>query len=361
MRKTTFVQPLSCGIYSLCLVILALASHTVFAQNAPALPSDPKALLLLAAKSNGLAAPDEQPWHLKATFSLIDATGSVTDQGTFEEFWAGPRKYKIAYESKAFTQTEYVTEKGIFRSGSKGVPPEAVTQAVSEFMNPVQLDEQWIEHAKLELQKKDQGGTILLCVSEKGYAVPKPPISLYGQTWCFTADSPALRISMHAGEISQFVHNNIGQFQDRYVPRDLLGAQGTRLALKAHLETVEALKPTDEAEFNPPPDATPAPVRVNISSGVAQALHLQQPDPEYPPIAKAAHVTGTVVLQAVIGADGHVLSLHVLSGPAMLFQAAQDSVKKWTYKPYLLNNEPAEVSTTINVVYPMWGPVHAAP
>lgn len=67
------------------------------------------------------------------------------------------------------------------------------------------------------------------------------------------------------------------------------------------------------------------------------------------PIARAARVSGTVVLQATISKAGKTENLSVVSGPALLQEAAIDAVKQWRYKPYLLNNEPVEVETTINV------------
>ena len=77
--------------------------------------------------------------------------------------------------------------------------------------------------------------------------------------------------------------------------------------------------------------------------------------PIYPPIAKAARVPGTVVLQATISKQGTIEDLHVVSGPAMLQQAALDAVRQWRYRPYLLNNEPVEVETTVNVIFTLGG------
>ena len=93
------------------------------------------------------------------------------------------------------------------------------------------------------------------------------------------------------------------------------------------------------------------PKKINISSGVAQGMLLQKTQPIYPPIAMAARVSGTVVLQVTISKTGTITNLHVVSGPAMLQQAAMDAVKTWRYRPYLLNGEPVEVETTINVVF----------
>jgi len=97
------------------------------------------------------------------------------------------------------------------------------------------------------------------------------------------------------------------------------------------------------------------PKKINISSGVASGMLLQKVQPVYPPIAKAARVQGTVVLQAKISKTGSIEDLHVVSGPAMLQQAALDAVKSWRYRPYLLNNEPVEVETTVNVIFTLGG------
>ena len=62
-------------------------------------------------------------------------------------------------------------------------------------------------------------------------------------------------------------------------------------------------------------------------------------------------IEGTVVLTATISKAGTIENLRVASGPAMLQQAALDAVKEWRYRPYLLNGEPVEVETTVNVVF----------
>jgi protein TonB len=98
-----------------------------------------------------------------------------------------------------------------------------------------------------------------------------------------------------------------------------------------------------------------APKKVTISGGVMIGNLLLKTQPVYPPIAKAARVQGTVVLQATISKTGSIENLRVISGPAMLQQAALDAVKSWRYKPYLLNNDPVEVDTTVNVIFTLGG------
>ena len=98
-----------------------------------------------------------------------------------------------------------------------------------------------------------------------------------------------------------------------------------------------------------------APKKVNISGGVATGMLLQKTVPVYPAIAKAARVSGTVILQATISKTGTIENLKVISGPAMLQGAATDAVRSWRYWPYLLNGEPVEVETTVNVVFTLGG------
>ncbi|MGA9062955.1 MAG: TonB family protein [Terracidiphilus sp.] len=109
----------------------------------------------------------------------------------------------------------------------------------------------------------------------------------------------------------------------------------------------------------PPPSETvapgAAPKRISINAGTAVRFLIYKTPPVYPVDAKKAHVQGTVVLKAVIGTDGTIKELTVVSGPEMLRQAALDAVRQWRYKPYLLNDEPVEVGTTINIIFMLGG------
>ena len=95
--------------------------------------------------------------------------------------------------------------------------------------------------------------------------------------------------------------------------------------------------------------------KVRVSSGVAQGLLVRQIRPQYPPLARQARIQGMVVLQAVIGKDGTVQDLRVVSGHPMLTGAAIEAVKQWFYRPYYLNGEPVEVDTQINVNFTLTG------
>jgi len=92
-----------------------------------------------------------------------------------------------------------------------------------------------------------------------------------------------------------------------------------------------------------------APLRV--SSGTEEGLLLEKRMPVYPAIARAAGISGTVTLAAIISKSGTIENLRVISGPMMLQQAARDAVETWRYRPYLLDGQPVEVETTVSVIF----------
>ena len=95
--------------------------------------------------------------------------------------------------------------------------------------------------------------------------------------------------------------------------------------------------------------------RVRVSQGVTQGMVVHRVNPTYPPLARTARVQGAVVLAAIIGKDGAIQNLHVISGHPLLTQSALDAVKQWRYKPYILNGEPVEVDTQITVNFTLSG------
>ena len=107
------------------------------------------------------------------------------------------------------------------------------------------------------------------------------------------------------------------------------------------------------AEAAPPPPVVKetklAVQRIPVGGKVQAAMLVNQPKPAYPPLARSARIQGTVRFNAVIGIDGRIQNLTFVSGHPLLTTAAQEAVKQWVYKPTLLNGEPVEVVTQIDV------------
>ena len=123
-----------------------------------------------------------------------------------------------------------------------------------------------------------------------------------------------------------------------------VAACGSALAFGMRVDAPAALADTGAS-------GTAAPAKVNVPGGVMAGNVATRVDPVYPEAAKKAGVQGTVVLDAVIDREGTISDLQVVSGPSELRQSALDAVHQWRYKPYLLNGEPVEVKTTINITY----------
>lgn len=104
---------------------------------------------------------------------------------------------------------------------------------------------------------------------------------------------------------------------------------------------------------NPPrPPEKPTELR-RISEGVMEAALIHRVEPQYPATAKIMHLSGTVELRAIIGTDGSVRNLTVLSGNPILVQAALAAVRRWRYRPTQLDGQAVEVETYVTVNFVM--------
>ena len=88
---------------------------------------------------------------------------------------------------------------------------------------------------------------------------------------------------------------------------------------------------------------------VRVGGEIKQPTKIRDVKPVYPPIAQSARVTGVVILEVVIDADGNVAEAHVLKSIPLLDEAALDAVKDWKYRPTLLNGTPVPVIMTVAV------------
>jgi len=97
----------------------------------------------------------------------------------------------------------------------------------------------------------------------------------------------------------------------------------------------------------PPPKAVKKIVRVG--GNVKPPRLISSPAPEYPQLAKAAKISGTVIIDAVIDEKGNVVEAHVISGPGLLIPAALKAITSWRYEPTYLDGEPIEVRMHVDV------------
>lgn len=91
--------------------------------------------------------------------------------------------------------------------------------------------------------------------------------------------------------------------------------------------------------------------RLRVGGNVLAARAINKVPPVYPTEARRQHISGTVRLHAIIAKDGTVKNVEVLSGHPSLVDAAMDAVRQWRYSPTMLEGEPVEVDTTIDVTF----------
>ena len=170
-------------------------------------------------------------------------------------------------------------------------------------------------------------------------------------TYCFDGTAPVLLATYSLGGVTA-TFNKIAKVQGKYLPQEVAFFQGKQKIFSASVDSITGISATDAALTLPADVPVSKVMRVNVSGGVAQGLLLTKVAPVYPQDAKALGISGVVVLQAVIGRDGSVHDLRVISAPwPSLVAASLWAVSHWQYKSFLLNGSPVEVDTTINVVF----------
>lgn len=135
------------------------------------------------------------------------------------------------------------------------------------------------------------------------------------------------------------------------------------LAILILFQLAEAQVPKSQGLASPSGGQEPAvrpqlPQRIRVSAPVAGGMLIRKVNPVYPPLARQARVSGTVVLKAIIGKDGSIENLTLVSGHPLLAPAAIEAVKQWKYRPFLLNGRPLQVETEVTVNFALSPPAN---
>jgi len=211
---------------------------------------------------------------------------------------------------------------------------------------------------KLELEMVAVGSEKLACVSSSPQREPNSKVSAPSSAVlnydCFDPSTHALLMSYSNSVTKEF--GQIVKIQGRYLPRSVVISAGKQKIFTVSVEAIEGMKP-DDAALIPPADAvlvhhTDNQQSVHPNNEVTAGNLIKKTQPVYPHMAKTEHIQGIVVIAAVIGTDGRIRNLEVLASPSpLLTESATDAVKRWEYKPYLLNGTAVEVESIINVTY----------
>ena len=243
---------------------------------------------------SGLAKKQRSQLHIALAFLLVAlAVLLVRDR----EFWFGPA---ATLESESSTSPNLPKTQPSTPAVSPG-PAQVVTAPAS---------------AAPQNSPRPSSARIATPVPA-AVSATKPPVAK-------RAELPALKVDVIA-------RSHQHDIQPVKVSKSQVQLESKQVAI-----TAEASRPTNAAQIE------------SLSTAAAPELR-QAFDSTYPLLGPRMKVQGSVVLQAVIGADGNIENLRVISGPAVLTAAAQQAVRQWRFKPYMQNGEPVETKATITV------------
>jgi TonB family protein len=338
-------------------VVANLVVLTALASAFTAKADDPAAVRTRLEKATAVSSLDDltsKPWHAKLSITLFDAKGKNPVDATIE-FWKSGDDWLRVITAGLNTETtlrhDGKTYGGVSGSGAPGFAEEVF----QEFLHPGPLPIDF-EDTTPELRKQNFGKVSLDCImlSRPIKRVAFAPLGLF-PTYCLDPGTDHLRLSYDFGSRAVTI-NAGGKFLDRQVATQFSMSEGAIVVATAKVVSLATFNPSPDT-FQPASQLAPVVTPVaRISSGVMQGMRLSSLQPVYPEDARARGVTGTVVLRAIIGRDGHIHTLRVMSAPdPSLAISALAAVRQWTYRPYLLNGESTEVDTTIIVNYNLSG------
>jgi len=327
--------------------VLFLAVSLLHAQEIPPQERSPRERIDAVNQSFQLEDLTSRPWHLKLDVTIFDSKGKNPQQGTIEVWRSGnDRRTSFVFGDAFYSDVE---SGGKRYQGGKGDVPYFAHIILSHMLHPGPSPND-LADAKPELRNQTFGKESFDCImlSQPIKTVPFAPLGLF-PTYCLQHNTNKLVVSYDFG--GQLVAvNAIGKFLDHTFPSALTINEGPNVVARANLATLSTFTPTP-SDFSPTVDETAAPTNTpRIPGGVIAGKILTKVQPIYPQAAKDRHASGTVLMHAIIGREGHIHSLRPLTFPDPdLVIAALIAVRQWTYSPYLLNGEPTEVDTTITV------------
>jgi TonB family protein len=329
----------------LCFVV---SSALIVGGSSVAQSADAGARLRTATELSSLEMASEKPWRLNLDVTVFDETGKNPKTGTVEIWHDGSDERRLMVFGTS-SRTELRRE-GKFYRGSTGeeIPYEAIDLADTLVHPGPELSalSESVPDARKEKFGKVEFDCIMLSQPIKGTGAI--PLGLF-PTYCLDPGG-VIRTTYDFGGRTAVVAS-IGTFLGHKVPMQLDVLDGQVKTGSAKVTSLTSYTP-DPNDFVPTDEMSLTSTMARISGGVESGLRISFVQPVYPQSMKANHVSGTVVLNAIIGRDGHVHRLRPMSAPDPEFViSAIAAVRKWMYKPYLLNGEPTEVETTITVNY----------
>ncbi len=379
---------------SLLCIGAAVSQLNVCLHSAPVEPDSgngPAAVLAKAWPFYDFTSTNVKPWHLKATYLLYDANGKHPQTGVYEYWWASPNQSRSTWMRAGMSHTDWHLANGHLAYKSSGSPlslfeykleaaliaplPRARDLDPAKFRldrdgatrDGVSGEGAKTEGAAAEVKTGRESCLTIVPVDEAGGPTPgatedRAPETAEDEpfpTYCFDVEAPVLR-SVYSFERVLMQFSRVRQMQGRFLARRVLISEGDSKLLTARVDVVEPISPSNPA-LNPPASALKTEVFVSrdvslkdveLDMEVARRMLIKKTDPAYPVEARKAGIEGKVELEAMIGTDGKIHDLRVISAPAASLAAASfAAVSQWVYRPYLLKGRAVPVQTKMMVTF----------
>jgi Gram-negative bacterial TonB protein C-terminal len=315
----------------LCLFAAAAAA----AQQAASLPSDPKAIIQALRDANGLSLQPIVPWHLQLSWDQFDSDGDNAHSGTIEEFYVGPKRYRIAFKGDSFSETEIATTSGLYLSTPGDWPPIPALEALEFVATPLHRFDNEPSGVRLQNSTRQFTSATLPCIK----ALPPGYIAISSPAYCFGPGNLQLRFAA-APALDAILYNKLVTFQNRFVGQQISASVGGRKILEVRVDKLEALPSPDEGLFAADPGQLPISGRIKIPSSLLVVE--KRGEMETTPGQQ-----GKATVQFVVGKDGRVISDQAISGPTDIQKVAIRAIRQYRFRPFLILDQPIEVEGTM--------------
>ena len=355
-------------LLSLLCMGAAASQLNVCLRAAPVAPesgNSPAAVLAKAWPFYDFANSTLKPWHMKVSYIVYDAKGKHPETGVYEYWWASPDRSRSTWTRPGMSHTDWRLGNGRLAYEANGDPLTLFEYKLEAALIAPLPRARDLDQTRFKVRAATGASCVSIVPPEaslSGAEGKAPGRSLF-PTYCFDKGTSVLR-TMSSQERVQTQFSHVREWQRRFLPRDMVISEKDHRLLTARVEFVEPITATDPA-LSPPDSARKTEVFVDqdvslrdveVDTDVARRMLKKRIEPEYPADAKKAGLQGTVVLEAMIGTDGRIHDLRVISAPgAQLAASSFAAVSQWEYRPYVMGGRAVPVQTTVTVTFSLGG------
>ncbi|MGA7857971.1 MAG: thioredoxin family protein [Terracidiphilus sp.] len=323
------------------------------ASSAPAVAASTSDLahkiLEAGLKANSLGGEGLAPWHLKLDFQVLVGRAAKLTSGTLEQWTTGPNQWRRTFTSKAdwfngsewsFSHVEHYQSRAL----TDGFDYVLLNLRIAgPVLDPLYQAAKIKPEYEMQLKRLDVG-VILNCVlvGDTSHVAPDKNTGFKFPTMCFDTDS-RLRLMSSGDTVIQFGDFQI--FQNRFVAKDVKVLVAGNLIAEMKVSLLEPLSASDAALVKPDKKAIPQPYIPEPGDPKVESVY--EFGAEIPLSPERKPFFGVMPVQVVIQKDGSVKVLPSSAWNQGQLDAVQDAVKKWKYKPYIVDGQPVELGVTI--------------